>query len=142
MLCWEKGFYHTLINFFFIMSFLLLLLLLFVRFSFSIHVHGNQLVDQNGQIVRLRMVSRSGTEFACITGRGIFDGPVDDQAIDVMQTNGWHVNAVRVPLNDQCWFAQSVLCGALISPAGWALICCPTLRTLWVNRTVLPLGRL
>jgi hypothetical protein len=59
------------------------------------------LVDGNGNIVRLHGVDRSGTEYACIQGYGIFDGPSDQASIDAMKT--WKVNAVRVPLNEDCW---------------------------------------
>jgi len=41
----------------------------------SVRVHGNQLMDQAGRAVRLRGVDRSGTEYACAQGWGIFDGP-------------------------------------------------------------------
>jgi hypothetical protein len=65
-------------------------------------VSGNQIVDSSGKQVVLHGVNRSGTEFACAQGRGIFDGPVDDAAIDAV--TGWKgVNAVRVPLNEDCW---------------------------------------
>lgn len=67
------------------------------------HVQGNRLVDQNGQLLRLRGVNRSGTEFACIQGWGIFDGRVDAAAISAIA--GWNANVVRVPLNESCWLA-------------------------------------
>src|SRR5260370_12903024 len=41
----------------------------------TVHVVGTQLVDSTGQPVRLRGVNRSGTEYACAQGWGIFDGP-------------------------------------------------------------------
>jgi hypothetical protein len=59
------------------------------------------LVDGNGNVVRLHGVNRSGTEYACIQNDGIFDGPSDQASIDAMKT--WKVNAVRVPLNEDCW---------------------------------------
>src|SRR5205823_10748219 len=45
--------------------------------------------------------NRSGTEYACVHGQGIFDGP--DDARSVQAIVAWHVNAVRIPLNEQCW---------------------------------------
>ena len=36
---------------------------------------GNKLFDGKGQQVKLHGVNRSGTEYACIQGWGIFDGP-------------------------------------------------------------------
>jgi endoglucanase len=65
-------------------------------------VRGNHLVDQQGAIVRLTGVNRSGAEYACAEGWGIWDGPTDtDAAIKAMVS--WHVNAVRIPLNEDCW---------------------------------------
>ncbi|MDP9374979.1 MAG: glycoside hydrolase family 5 protein, partial [Chloroflexota bacterium] len=66
-----------------------------------LRVQGNRLVDGAGEPVRLLGVNRSGTEYACIQGWGIFDGPVDAPAIAAMKS--WRINAVRVPLNEQCW---------------------------------------
>jgi endoglucanase len=65
-------------------------------------VRGNQLVDQYGDVVKLTGVNRSGTEYACADGWGIWDGPTDtDAAIRAM--TAWHINAVRIPLNEDCW---------------------------------------
>jgi hypothetical protein len=49
----------------------------------------------------LHGVDRSGTEFMCVQGHGIFDGPSSMSSIRVMKDDG--VNAVRVPLNEACW---------------------------------------
>jgi aryl-phospho-beta-D-glucosidase BglC (GH1 family) len=59
------------------------------------------IVDGAGQPVAIHGADRSGTEYACIQGWGIFDGPSDQASIDTMKT--WKVNAVRVPLNEDCW---------------------------------------
>lgn len=68
----------------------------------TLHVQGNKLVDQNGNAFRMLGVNRSGAEYACAEGWGIFDGPTDTAAaIAAMQR--WHVNAVRLPLNEDCW---------------------------------------
>ncbi|MEP6730686.1 MAG: cellulase family glycosylhydrolase [bacterium] len=69
----------------------------------AIHVAGNRLVDGAGRTVRLRGVNRSGTEFMCAQGRGIFDGPSDSTSVRAIAQ--WHVNVVRVPLNEACWLA-------------------------------------
>lgn len=68
---------------------------------FAVRVSGSQLVDGSGSTVVLRGVNRSGTEYACIDGWGVFDGPADQASIDAMKA--WGVNAVRVPLNSACW---------------------------------------
>jgi hypothetical protein len=65
-------------------------------------VVGNKLVD-NGKTVRLLGVDHSGSEYACINGSGFFDGPVDQTSVNNMLA--WHANAVRVPLNEDCWLA-------------------------------------
>lgn len=70
--------------------------------SMGLHVVGNTLVD-NGKTVRLFGVDRSGTEYTCIQGNGFFDGAVDQAAISAMLS--WHINSVRVPLNEDCWLA-------------------------------------
>ena len=67
----------------------------------SIGVASNHLVDGNGTPIRLLGVNRSGTEYACIQGWGIFDGPNDATSVAAMAA--WHINAVRVPLNEDCW---------------------------------------
>ena len=63
-------------------------------------VSGNTLTS-NGKTVRLLGTSHSGTEYTCIGGNGIFEGPTDDTLPAAMLT--WHINAVRIPLNEDCW---------------------------------------
>jgi hypothetical protein len=67
----------------------------------SISVSGNHLINGSGQTIRLLGVNRSGTEYACIQGWGLFDGPND--AISVAAMAAWHINAVRIPMNEDCW---------------------------------------
>jgi endoglucanase len=67
----------------------------------GLHVVGNRIIDAAGQEVRLHGVNRSGTEYACIQGWGIFDGPNDGASIAAIKS--WNANAVRVPLNEDCW---------------------------------------
>jgi aryl-phospho-beta-D-glucosidase BglC (GH1 family) len=55
--------------------------------------------------VVVRGVNRSGAEFACVQGNGIFDGPNGQASVTVMKE--WGVTAVRVPLNEACWNAES-----------------------------------
>ncbi len=64
-------------------------------------VSGNRLVNASGETVRLLGVNRSGSEYACLHGSEVFDGPVDRASVRAMV--GWHVNAVRIPLNEDCW---------------------------------------
>jgi endoglucanase len=63
-------------------------------------VAGNQLLDGNNQVVNLRGVNYAGTEYACIQGWGIFDGPSDDAMVNALVA--WHVNVVHMGLNEDC----------------------------------------
>ena len=66
---------------------------------------GSELVSASGQPVVLRGVDRSGTEYECVQGHGIFDGPSGKASVTAMRSRG--INAVRVPLNEACWNGQS-----------------------------------
>ena len=71
----------------------------------QLHVSGNKLLNASGQQVILRGINRSGAEYACVNGTGIFDGEMDQAAINAMKS--WGVNAVRMPLNEACWNGES-----------------------------------
>ncbi|MFJ4691185.1 cellulase family glycosylhydrolase [Streptomyces sp. NPDC088766] len=71
----------------------------------ALRVLGNRLVDADGTTRRLLGVNRSGGEFMCVQGRGIFDGPVDDAAVRAIAD--WDVDTVRIPLNEECWLGLS-----------------------------------
>ena len=94
-----------------------------IRPAPSVHVSGNHLVDASGATIRLRGVNRSGMEFMCAQGRGIFDGPSD--SISVRAIAQWRVNAVRVPAQrgvlarDQ--WRQPELRGHRVSAGGYRL---------------------
>ncbi|MEU0337283.1 cellulose binding domain-containing protein [Streptomyces sp. NPDC006193] len=67
----------------------------------ALHVSGGKLVDADGRTRRLLGVNRSGGEFMCVQGRGIWDGPVDDAAVKAIAD--WKAGTVRIPLNEECW---------------------------------------
>lgn len=67
----------------------------------GLHVSGNKLLDGT-KVVRLLGVNHSGSEYMCLGG-GFFDGPVDQASVSAIKS--WHANAVRVPLNEDCWLA-------------------------------------
>ena len=74
----------------------------------NLRVRGRWLVDGagRGHTVQLRGVNRSGLEYACIQGWGFFDSPHPDQIDDasmIAAMKAWDINAVRVPLNEDCW---------------------------------------
>ena len=69
-------------------------------------VHGHKLTDGRGHRLQLRGVNRSGTEYACAEGWGLFDSPHPsrpDGARLIRAIRSWKANAVRVPLNEACW---------------------------------------
>ncbi|MBV9309799.1 MAG: cellulase family glycosylhydrolase [Solirubrobacterales bacterium] len=67
----------------------------------GLHVSGNQLQSGDGHQFILRGVNRSGSEYSCVQGRGFFDGPSSDRSVRAISS--WHVNFVRVLLNEDCW---------------------------------------
>jgi endoglucanase len=71
----------------------------------QLHVSGNKLVNSHGQQVVLHGVDRSGGEFACVQGIGIWDGPMNQASVAAMKK--WNINAVRIPLNEACWNGQT-----------------------------------
>jgi hypothetical protein len=72
-----------------------------------ITVKGSQLVDKSGEDIRLIGINRGGFEAPCQLGRSIFEGPDDPASIAAMKS--WHINAVRLPLNETCWLGISGL---------------------------------
>ncbi len=64
-------------------------------------VVGNQLVDASGATLRLLGVDASGTEDACLRGQGFSWSPLT--VGEAERIASWHANAVRVPLNEDCW---------------------------------------
>jgi hypothetical protein len=65
------------------------------------HLLGNQPPDSNGKVFVPHGVNRSGVEFTCVQGKGVFDGPVDDASVSAI--TAWKADIVRVPLNEACW---------------------------------------
>ena len=69
----------------------------------QLQVSGRGLFSAQGRRVVLHGVNRAGGEYACVEGGGIWDGPMNS----VTAMKSWHVNAVRVPLNEACWNGES-----------------------------------
>jgi hypothetical protein len=67
----------------------------------GLHVAGSALLDARNRRVHFHGVNRSGTEYACVQGWGIFDGPSGARSAKAIAS--WHVNGVRLPLNEHCW---------------------------------------
>src|SRR5262249_14367079 len=73
----------------------------------QLHVAGNELVSATGQHVVLHGVDRSGTEFMCAHGAGIFDGPSTTASLQTIDS--YAITAGRVPLNEACWNGDSLV---------------------------------
>jgi endoglucanase len=69
--------------------------------SIGVHVSNGQLVNGLGQTTRMLGVSATGTEWDCSEGGGISPGTLNSTEAAALKT--WHVNVVRVPLNEDCW---------------------------------------
>jgi len=67
----------------------------------SIKISGNHFVNGAGQTIRLLGVDHASAEYACAQGWGYNDGHMDDA--DAAAIAAWHANAVRFPLNEDCW---------------------------------------
>jgi hypothetical protein len=93
-----------------------------------LHVSGNHLVNARGQRVVLHGVDRSGGEYACVQDFGIWDGPMNQAAVAAMKR--WHVNAVRVPLNEACWNGQSYV-ASQYRGANYRRMCGCSTATAW-----------
>jgi len=85
----------------------------------ALHVVGDSLVNSSGSVVRLLGVDASGTESACIQDDGFSWGPFD--TAEAQSIAAWQANAVRVPLNEDCWLgingAPSTYSGAAYQEA-------------------------
>ncbi|HEY3504092.1 MAG TPA: cellulase family glycosylhydrolase [Actinocatenispora sp.] len=69
----------------------------------GLQVRDNRLVDGAGRTVRLTGFNHSGAEYACVEGWGVFDAPADPAAVTAAMASWSGANAVRLPLNEQCW---------------------------------------
>jgi len=67
----------------------------------SIAVSGNHFVNGSGQAIRLLGVNHPSFEYACEYGYGYDDGHMDEA--DAAAIASWNADAVRVPLNEDCW---------------------------------------
>jgi hypothetical protein len=67
----------------------------------SIKIVGNHFVNGSGKTIRLLGVDRTSSEYGCVDGFGYDDGHYDNA--DAAAIASWGANAVRVPLNEDCW---------------------------------------
>src|SRR5665213_3558485 len=76
--------------------------------TFAIHISNGQLVNGSGSPLRLLGVDATGTENACIQNKGLSWNISSTQAEDNVTAAAllsWHINVVRVQLNEDCWLA-------------------------------------
>src|SRR5487761_1698829 len=66
-------------------------------YGLSVHIAGNQLVNAQGNRIRLIGVDRMTD---CKNAAG-FDGPTDSAAVQALKV--WNINAVRLTMNEDCW---------------------------------------
>lgn len=76
----------------------------------DLRVKGKRFVDRRGKTFRFRGVNLASAEFTCVeptygnTYRqrtGVWALPTNNAAIEAIAS--WHANAVRIPLNEDCW---------------------------------------
>jgi hypothetical protein len=77
----------------------------------NLHVDANQLVDNDtGQQFVPRGVNWPSFEYACFYGYGYSNAASDTQVgpddQDAANMEAWHINTVRVPLNQDCWLGD------------------------------------
>lgn len=72
-----------------------------------VHVKGNRLVDGSGRAIRLLGVDVDGTESACVNSGHVAYAPITKHEAKTIAH--WGANAVRVPLNEDCWLGVNGL---------------------------------
>ncbi len=79
----------------------------------TLRIAGNHFVGNGGLPLRLFAVHVPGSEYTCVSPiysadyRSYFVTPVGDAAMDAMRA--WHVNTIRIPLNEQCWLGVNAV---------------------------------
>ena len=71
----------------------------------GLRVDGNRLVNSTGATVVLRGADMSGTESVCAQNwtADPFGGQPEDDPATFAAMRSWGINAVRIPLNEDCW---------------------------------------
>jgi len=67
----------------------------------DLHRVANKILDRKtGQPVLLKGVAMMGGEYSCVSNAGIFAGPADTSVVKGMAS--WGINAIRLPMNEDC----------------------------------------
>ncbi|HTU30540.1 MAG TPA: cellulase family glycosylhydrolase [Solirubrobacteraceae bacterium] len=75
----------------------------------AISISGTHFVNGAGQTIQLRGVNVSSSEYACAEGYGYDDGDYTDATAAAIAA--WGANAVRIPLNEDCWLNTNLPAG-------------------------------
>jgi aryl-phospho-beta-D-glucosidase BglC (GH1 family) len=78
----------------------------------EISISGNHFVNGlngSGQTIQLRGVNVSSSEYACADNYGYDDGDYTDATAAAIAA--WGANAVRIPLNEDCWLNTNLPAG-------------------------------
>jgi hypothetical protein len=67
----------------------------------SISIVGKHFVNGAGHTIRLLGVNHTSSEYGCVDGFGYDDGHFNNA--DAAAIASWGANAVRIPLNEDCW---------------------------------------
>jgi endoglucanase len=88
--------------------------------SLEISISGNHFVNGlngTGQTIQLRGVNVSSSEYACAENFGYDDGDYTDATAAAIAS--WGANAVRIPLNEDCWLNTNLPAGDPYGGAGY-----------------------
>ena len=85
-----------------------------------VRIVDGRFVTRADRPVRLLGVDVTGTESACIAGRQVAGATFNDAEARAIRR--WHVNAVRVPLNEDCWLGINGVTAQLSAVAYRTLI--------------------
>ena len=86
----------------------------------EISISGNHFVNGlngTGQTIQLRGVNVSSSEYACAENFGYDDGDYTDATAAAIAA--WGANAVRIPLNEDCWLNTNLPAGDPYGGAGY-----------------------
>jgi endoglucanase len=83
----------------------------------SISISGNHFVNGAGQTIQLRGVNVSSSEYACAENFGYDDGDYTEATAAAIAA--WGANAVRIPLNEDCWLNTNLPGGDPYGGAGY-----------------------
>jgi endoglucanase len=86
----------------------------------AISISGNHFVNGlngTGRTIELRGVNVSSSEYACAENYGYDDGDYTDATAAAIAA--WGANAVRIPLNEDCWLNTNLPAGDSYGGAGY-----------------------